>query len=506
MKANIIILFLFSCSIIFGQEKLNSLLNKGREESYKFNLKKAEQIYESALSFYPQSPEPFYQLSRLSLWKYLGSRDQGQYKIFRKYAKHSMDRLEPLMDDDDENLELLLLMAKLNQDEATALAYNYEPTEAFWPARRSNSYFKDVLDIDPCNTDALLGSAIYNYSLSYVPGYLRWILNMTGLETDYVLALEKLKRAKLCSGDYFPELDFHLGIVYSEYVAEHDSALILFNRLTSKYPQNIIFRYQASQARIRSRRLDDALIDLERILSVKEVHFQQTKAFCYFHIAEIYFAKNNFQVALDYYKSFIKSTLDINFNGLSSLRMSICYFALGDEENYKKNLLETKLGNEELAEDKYAMELADGYLVNAFTKDDLIVWKLRNSLVAGEYGLILEQSKKMSRRKLTNKLRIKVDAILSEALIQTGDYKRAIPVLSDILRIKEIDKKDKMYSKWLLSQAYFEEGEMELAYQFAADFDELDYYSDYGLTNGEVFRFTNMLKNYKKQKNKLKVE
>lgn len=491
----------FSTSLILSQVQLDSLLNEGLEEAYKFNLKESEQIYESALSLFPESPEPFYKLSKLYLWKYLGSRDQGQYEIYKKYAQLSMNRLEPLIDKDDENLKLLLLMAMLNQDEATALAYNYEPTDAFWPARRSNSYFEDLLDLDECNVNALLGSAIYNYSLSYVPGYLKWILNITGLETDYVLALEKLRQAKVCADKSIPELDFHLGVVYSEYVAEHDSAIVLFERLTDSYPNNIIFRYQSALAKVRNRKLEAARVDLERILLVQEEYFQQTKAFCYFHLAEINFANNNFETALEFYNRFISKTLDINYYGLAGLRMAICYYAIGDNENFKKNLLETKLGNEELLEDKYAMDLSAEYLSNGFSKNDLFVWELRNSLLAGKYDSILEKTNEIGNKKFDVRLSILANLILAEAMLQAGDLEKLEEVVLS-LDSEEIQNESlQNYSNLVLSRYNFLQGNIDLAIDYAEDITDSEEYSDLGLTKGEIYRFRNMLYNYKKDKN-----
>lgn len=489
--------FLFVFVNIHASGKTDSLLTAGVENIYKFNFEKAKSDFRLILSINNSDFRAYYYFARINLLRYLGSKNEKFRIEFFRYAELTEKSIDRILDKNPDDQKALLFAGKIHQDISTAEAYKLEMTDAFWSARKSVSYFEDVLDINPENCEAIIHLAIFNYSLSSVSGFYSFILKLAGLSPDFELALKRLRDARSFSKNN-PELDFHLAVVYSQYYSEYNSAVVLLENLRRKFPNNIIFSYQLGNAYLQMGNIHKAEEIFRHMMKIIPKEFTQIEAMTSFKLGEIKFLENNFAEAVKFYNKFITKTSDINFLGIASLRNAVCYYSIGDDDRFKKNLSEVNLGNEDLPEDSYAFQLGNSYLKNSFTNNDLRLWQVRNNFMRGEYSEIVE-----SALKVNNDLYLSENKLflffLIRSYLELDKLEHASELLNRVLsKGNMIDKE--MYTQFLMLRAdiNFRKKEMRKTHEVLNSISELPDYTDFGYKASDILRIKFSLKKIKK--------
>lgn len=453
-----IILF-FIVSISFGQNIKNyqTLIEKSDNLIFNFQFDDATELLATAIHINSQRPEAFQLLSKIYLWFYLGSENPLDKKLFEDYSDSVITKCNNILDENDSDAKITYVMANAYRYKAMMSASTSNSLDAFWATKTSVGYYEDVLDIDSTFYSAYGGIGIFEYALSFVPSFFSWALTFTGLSANENIGFEKLIRAYKYGKEDKYELEFHLSKMYDEYLSEYKKSVKLLDPLILKFPNNTLFLYQRAIEYIKLKNLVKAETDLKEIQKRSHPEFVQTLSFTNFLLGDIYFRRNNYEQALEYYHEFLTSTQTIDYTGIASLRAAICYHFLDNDLDFRKYSLLASNGNQDIEEDSFAKEFSLKLLQDGFTKDRELQIKIGNIYLAGKNNAVIDSVNANIDSVKTEEVRALLLDYKSSALIELGLYNEAKTIAN------ELRKYELQSSFWIKPMAFVNLAKISIA-------------------------------------------
>lgn len=459
-KFFVFVLFIFF-SNLFSQSQIQYLIQQGQDQAYNMDLISAEKTFNKVLELRPNSPVGYYHIAQIHFWIYLGSRDPGEYQVFLKFADIAREHAEKVIDKNPLDYQTRYIAGNLASFRAMAQATNNSSVDAFWSSKKAVSYYEETLELNPKFYNAYLGLGLFDYAMSFVPDFLKWAVNLTGLSSDKERGFNYIKTA-FKKGTEKTEAAFHLSKIYTDYLAEYDSAFILLQNLTSRYPNNTLFIYQYAVSLIKDKQLDRANDLLNRVIKLNNKKLPQITALSYFRKGEIYFKKNQFKSAIRNYKKFLDTSRELDFIGLAALNTALCYKQNGQEEEFKLYLQQAKSGNQDIFEDSYAKQKSEKYLNDGITPIELKLIRLKNDLDAGIYRIVYDSLKTNVEKIDSREDKAIAYVLLCEASLNLKKYSEAIYFADQVGQIKvNSEKYTEVMALLLKAEAKYFSGKRE---------------------------------------------
>ncbi len=244
--------------------QLNSTLEAGYEQMYNLQFATAHKVFAEYHQNHPEDPMGpvsnaaaylFYEFDRM---KILRSDFFVQDKKFLGGKKLQPDPVVRRNFEADLNKARELIAAKLKKEPgnhdallarviATALHADYEALidKQYWEAlneiKQSEAEAEALLKVCSTCYDAYLASGVENYLLSQKPTPERWLLKLTGAQTDKKAGLDKL-RIVADKGHYLKPYAKVLLAIAALRDNNKGEAKQLLAELSEKFPQNDLFR------------------------------------------------------------------------------------------------------------------------------------------------------------------------------------------------------------------------------------------------------------------------
>ncbi len=473
MKPKYLLFVLFFTSItVFGQSQLQSLVKQGMNQAYNMELSAAEKTFDKVLEIKPNSPLGYYYIAKIHFWIYLGSRDLGEYATFIKFADLAQAKIDIVLDKNPKDFQTTYIAGNLASYRAMAQSTNNSSVDAFWSSKKAVNYFEETLELNPKYYDAYLGLGLFDYAMSFVPDFLKWAVNLTGLSSDKARGFRYIKLAYRKGTLDKTEASFHLSKIYVDYLAEYDSAFMHLQNLISRYPNNTLFLYQYAVSLIKDRQLDRAAEILNRVIKLNNKKLTQITALAYFRKGEILFKKNQFRAAIKQYDKFLDSSRELDFTGLAALNTALCYKFLGNDLQFKQMLLQVRGGNLDVFEDSYAKNKSERYLSNGITPVELKLIRMKNYLDSGKDQLVYDSLKTAAASIDENENRAVALIYFAEAAQNLKKYSDVIHSAGQIENIKlTSDKWTGPMAKILEAKAKYFTGSKADAKDLLADAD-----------------------------------
>lgn len=452
-----LLVFLLINSFLLGQSQIQSLVQQGMNQAYNMEFDSAEKTFNRIIELNPNSPQGFYRIAQIHFWIYLGSKDPGEYQVFLKFADLAQTRIDKVLDDNSEDYHTMYIAGNLNSYRAMAQATNNSSVDAFWSSKKAVNYFEETLKLNPKFYDAYLGLGLFDYAMSFVPDFLKWAVNLTGLSSDKARGFRYIKTAFRKGTLDKTEAAFHLSKIYTDYLAEYDSASTLLQSLILRYPNNTVFIYQYAVNLIKDKKLDRANELLNRVVKLNNKKLPQVTALAYYRKGEILFKKNHFKSAITQYETFLDASKDLDFIGIAALNTALCYKVLGNDAEFKKYLAQAKNGNQDIFEDSYASQKSEQYVNNGITPIELKLMMMKNDLDAGSYKIVYDTLKTQ-----LDKIPNRIDQALAytyfgEASLVAKRYAEAYYSASQVINLKLSDE------RWMTAMAFLLEAKISFA-------------------------------------------
>ncbi|MCY4418295.1 MAG: hypothetical protein OXB93_00400 [Cytophagales bacterium] len=213
------------------------------DSTYNYNFSEAEKRYRWFKQKYPTHPLPYFLLSLNELWK-----------IFPNYQKGISDQaLEVYVDSTIYLGKRLYKIPNRSLEGAFFLASGYalkgrrhglraEWAQAILSLKEALDYFRKCESYNYMSNELLLGTALYNYYMIWLPKrYPRLrFLSFLFEKGDKYLGLNQLKKVTEDALFVRTEAQYFLALIMEE-EGEIQEALILSQYLSEKYPKNAQF-------------------------------------------------------------------------------------------------------------------------------------------------------------------------------------------------------------------------------------------------------------------------
>lgn len=462
MKITLFVL-LFINSSIFGQTQIRNLIQAGMNQAYNLEFNAAESTFNKILELQPNSPLGYYYIAKMHFWIFLGSRDQGEYSIFIKFADLAQQKIDKLLETKPKDFHTTYIAGNLALYRAMAQATNNSTVDAFWASKSAVNYFEETLELNPKYYDAYLGLGLFDYAMSFVPDFLKWAVNLTGLSSDKVRGFRYIKTAFRKGTVDKTEASFHLSKIYSDYLAEYDSAYTLLQNLSSRYPRNTLFGYQYAITLIKDGQLEKALNVLNRVIRLNNKKLPTITALAYFRKGEIYFKKNQYKTAIKQYENFLELSKELDFTGLAALNSALCYKFLGNDLQFKHYLLLAKGGNQDVFEDSYAKMKSDKYLSSEISPIELKLIRMKNYIDSGKNHLVFDSLKVELNDIVNNEIKAVALTYFAEAALNLKKYSDVIHAADQVASLSVSSEKwtDPMSLLLKAKAKYFSGDKME---------------------------------------------
>ncbi len=434
----LILFLLIAFNFVYSSDKKNTL-KKGIELSYNFNFEESEKIFQKLIKDYPDDPEGYLYLAQNYMWSYLGSKEEKEYENFAKLIEQSIEKLKDKLSKEKLKYEVKYLLGKAYMYKAMALMNKGDNLQAFLSTKSSVEYLNDVLEDNKEFYDARLGIGVFQYALDFIPPVFKWAVSMTGLTADKEKGFKNIQLAYKKGFDSKTEGAFHLGKIYSDYLANYDSSALFLNNIISKYPNNTLFLYQCAITQLLNRNLTAAERLLNKVISLNNSKFKQTTAFAYFLLGDINFRRNNFDKATNFYEKFLENTKITDYSGIAYYRLSFCYLMKDNEEKSKKLIALSNSGNDDIQDDIFANMEGKKIKEYGWSNDRKILQLANNFLENAEYDSVITYLNDRLDNIKDKEFRQIGELYLSEAFIYKKDYTKANEKLSNIT-IKTFDR------------------------------------------------------------------
>lgn len=439
----------FPSFITNAQNNYDQLISKGLNLSYNTSFDDAEKVFNDAIKIEPNNPEGYYNIAQIHLWEYLGTHSKESYNSFMSWYKRTTDLTEKILDSKPNDYYLTYLIANTYMFKAIAAVTDHSYLNAFFAIKTSSSYFNKTLQLNPKFYDAYRGVGEIHYFMDFIPGVIKWAVNLTGLEANKDKGLAELKIAYNKGTIDKVKTTLSLAEIYSDYIAEYDSAETLLKELVSKYPNNSMFNYHLAVVLIKKRDLSGANKYLDMVLRENHPELTVLNNFSLFLKGDIYFKLNDFANSIKYNELFLSKTSDKDYTGIANYRLAVCYKILRNNEKAQECLVKVQNGNHDIYDDAFAQKMSEIYLQNGISPDELLTIKMKNNLEAGKNEEVYSTLEPMINQIRNNGTHSKALVILSEAAIQIGKYSQGISFA------KQCDSVDPETESWVKPQAWY---------------------------------------------------
>jgi len=472
------VLFSFLAENLYAQKNIDSQIVKGLNYCYNFEWDKAETIFSEVIEKYPDHPAGYHYLSSIYFWYYLSNKQKPHLDSFLLNSDKAIERSKKLLSKSEDE-RILYLIGSNYSYRAIAFAKAEEFLDAAWATKESESYLSDAIEINPELYDAYLGLGLYNFAIAQIPAAFKWVLSLAGISGNQNEGLKYIRTTAEKGKFSKVEANYYLSQIYSEVLYDYKNASEVLNRLENLYPHNTLFRYSLAVLDIKKRNLDKAEKHLNKILKEKNVNFKQLISYSNFLMGDVYFRKNNFNEAIEYYSKFLSSAHSKDYTGIASFRIAVCYELSGVRIKAVEYFASSGKGNMDLDDDLYAKRKGAIYYQRSISKNEFELIKAANLVEAGNYRDAIDSLNALLPNLKKEELKAEARLILSDALFFMNKLDESLKLGKEAL---EYNCKDEIWIKpfamYYLARTHLKKGEIAEAKYYVAealDFSGYDY-------------------------------
>ncbi|MGE5403100.1 MAG: tetratricopeptide repeat protein [Ignavibacteriales bacterium] len=480
MHKIILIVLLFSVRV-FAQNEIYGLIYKGLDYSYNFQIQEAETEFQKIINSYPSDPRGYHYKSSLYLWLFLSNKEKGDYDRFLRLSDLAIEKARNVLDNKDNDENALYVLGANYGFRAMAFMKNNSSLDAIWAAKSSNKYLSETLEHYPQNNDAYLGKGLFSYALSMVPGVFKWALNLAGFSGSQSDGINYLKKAYKYGKFARTEAAYYLSQIYSEANGDYETSAGYLQQLIKKYPHNSLFQYSYAVVLIKDRKPQEAEKALREIIRLNNERFQQISSFSYFLLGDIYFHKNEFSSAINYYQKFLTTTKDFDYSGIAYYRTALSYEISKNRREAQKNYILARNGNLDIPDDIFAKREGEKYYDKPLTEGEISLIIAANDIESARFNEAYNMLIQILQKYSDERLKCETYLYLSDVCYELGKNGEAIDYATKAVRLNPRDEKwIKPYSYYYGARAYWRSGNKQMAAQFldkAEDFKDYDYQS-----------------------------
>ncbi len=435
----IFVFVIYNTAEIKAQPAISKAIKKGLEYGYNFNWVKSDDIFRNLIRNYPEDPRGYHFKASIYLWYYLSNQDKNDFKKFISYSDTAIDKARTILNKDPDDVDIMYILGSDYSYRAMAFSKSEKFLDAVWASKKSESYLSRTLELDSTYYDAYLGLGLYNFAVGQIPSAFRWALNLAGIHGDKKTGLEYIEKAAKEGNISKVEAEYYLSQILSEFSDDFTASARYLKNLISRYPNNLLFNYSFAVLNIKMRKLNEAQKILVKIIRHPDTTFKQILSFSRFLMGDVFYKKNMFDSAKVYYKNFLSTSTDNDYEGIAYYRLAVSFEVTGDRPEAKKYFGMTDKGNMDIEDDIFAKRKGEIYFKRPLTKIEISLIKAKNYIDSGRYKIAVDSLSSLLDTIKTDELKAEVYLYLCEANYYLGNYNESLnyALTSKLLNINE---------------------------------------------------------------------
>jgi tetratricopeptide (TPR) repeat protein len=481
LKLFLAIIFLALSNKAAFSQSVSKDIKTGLELCYSFKWNEAEEVFSDMIKEHPQEMDGYHFLSGIYLWYYLGNRDKDDFNSFVKYSDKAIEIAQAELDEKPQSAYLNYLLGSNYMYRAIAFTRDENYLDAVWASKKSESYLNTALELNPQFTDSYLGLGLYNFAVGQIPSAFQWALSLAGIKGDKQTGINYIKKAATQGSLAKVEAQYYLSQILSEVLFENEAALYYLKNLTRRYSENLLFNYSYAVIQVKERNLREAERVLSKIINSDNPKFSQIISFSNFLMGDIFFRKNQFDLAKVYYLSFLKSTPTNDYTGIAHYRLALSYELTNDRKNAEKYFNICGSGNMDLEDDQFAKRKGEIYSRRTLSVNEKELIRFVNLIEAGRYQIAYDSLKNILSNFRSDWLKAEALLNLSEASFMLGKLDESLSTALSAMEINPSDEKwIAPFAAYYAARVYHKKNDLK---NTAAMIERVEDYSDYDYQN-----------------------
>ncbi len=389
-------------------------LLQGLDATFKFDFEKSEKIFNSLIENYPDAAAVYHFKSIPYLWKYLDNKNDSDYVSFINLSDSTIKKANDFLNSDSVDTFLYYILGSSYSNRAMAFTRQESYMDAVLATKKSFFFLNNTILNDSTYYDAYMGLGLFNFMIAQTPPALKWAMRMTGIEGEKDKGIEYLKLAADKGKFSKVEALFYLSQIFAEFYGEYEKAEEILITLNKKYRKNLLFKYSLASFYLKISRLEKSENLLSGIISSTDTNFRQLIRYSNLSIGDIYFYRNNFDMASSYYQIFLSDSSEDYYCGIAALRLGLCYSFSGDSLNAAKYFELADEGNTDIDDDRYAKITGERFLENPPDSLQRKIIFIKNLKEAGKYNEALDSLLNFPKAGISNSLLAEINLYLSD--------------------------------------------------------------------------------------------
>ncbi|MEX2601441.1 MAG: tetratricopeptide repeat protein [Balneolaceae bacterium] len=231
-----------------ADESYEELLLLGLESFYQTRWNEADDRFDRLIQMDPEDPRGYFFQSMLPFWSYFFVEQSREHADrFLAVAEQAIGVAERRLEQVPEDTLSVMLLSGLYGYKSLVEAGENRYRKAILDGRTGFQYTRQLLELEEVRPDARIGRGMYHYMVGSVPGGLKWLVRLFGLEGDKATGFEELRIA--AQTESYARVDAQL-ILATLYQREDrpQEALQYLRQLTQEFEQNVIFLFQLAES------------------------------------------------------------------------------------------------------------------------------------------------------------------------------------------------------------------------------------------------------------------
>ncbi len=449
MLKYIVIIFIFLVCGIFPQQLTDKQIQVGLDKIYNFNWDEGFKAFNSIIKKNPDDPRGYHYKSIIFLWYYLGNLNETNLDSFIYFSDKSLELAE-LKKKEKSSAELSYLIGSIYYNKSIAEARGGNYLQALWTSNQMKSNLEEAVRINPNYYDAFLGLGLYNFALSQIPSTLEWAANLVGITADKELGLTYVKKSVAKGKLSKIDAQYYLSQLYSRVVVDHPSAKELLNTLVRRYPNNLLFKFSLAWIEYELDELANAEKHLRFVINSKDELYPFVVSNSNYVLANVFFARNQFDSAKVYYQNYIKLSINDDYKGFANYQIGLCNEMIGNRKEAVKYFSKSSDGNSDIEEDLFAERKGNEFENRKLTSNEIRLIKYSNLIKQNKLIAVKDSLENfILQNKINSELKAEALFYLAKVCYKQREYHKALEYVVDCINT------DVENAKWVHAYAYY---------------------------------------------------
>lgn len=254
------------CDSGVGYEEV---MNAGLEAFYRTRWEIAEACFERLHRLNPSDPRGLFFSSMIPFWNYYFVESESRIADhFMEQSEKAILIAEERLEAGEEDLYLISLLSGLYGYQSLVASEEGRIRRALQTGRTGYRYTQQFLAIEDDRAELEIGRGIFHYMVGSIPGSLRWLVSLFGLNGSREKGLEHLERAAESNSYVRFDAMMVLSKIYAK-EEKYELALDYAGKLVQERDENIIFQYLYAELLKTNGQKTEALVVYRKITGME---------------------------------------------------------------------------------------------------------------------------------------------------------------------------------------------------------------------------------------------